>query len=70
LVEIKATVDEKVWQALLDLARETGRKASDLLNEAIFDFVGRRRRQRRSTVMRHLDDSIRANRQLGRRLAR
>jgi predicted transcriptional regulator len=66
--KISSKVDEQAWKDLRDLAEESHQNISGLLTEAIRDYV--RRRRLRPAVMRHLEDSIAKNKELGRRLAR
>ncbi len=66
-VKISSKVDAEVWQDLKRLADESHQNISGLLTEAIRDFV--RRRRVRPDVLRHLEDSIADNEELGRRLA-
>lgn len=66
-LKISSKVEESVWEALKDLAHESKQSISGLLTEAIREYVVRRRL--RPDVLRHLDDSIRDNEELGRRLA-
>ena len=67
-IKISSKVEQAEWKALQDLAKESHQSISGLLTEAIGDYV--RKRRMRPTVMDHLDDSIRENEELGRRLAR
>ena len=67
-VKISSKVDETAWNDLRELAEESHQSISGLLTEAIRDYV--RRRRLRPEVMRHLEDSIAKNEELGRRLAR
>lgn len=66
-VKISSKVDEKVWAELKELADESHQSISGLLTEAIREYVGRRRVRPR--VLRHLEDSVAENRELGRLLA-
>ena len=66
-IKISSKVEESQWHALQQLARETHQSISGLLTEAIRDYV--RKRRMRPEVMRHLEDSIAENEELGRRLA-
>ena len=50
-----------------DLARESHQSISGLLTEAIREYV--RKKRLRPTVMKHLEDSIEENEELGKRLA-
>jgi predicted transcriptional regulator len=66
-VKISSKVDTEVWQDLKRLADESHQNISGLLTEAIREYV--RRRRVRPDVLRHLEDSIADNEELGRRLA-
>jgi predicted transcriptional regulator len=66
-IKISSKVEEADWRALQALAGESHQSISGLLTEAIRDYL--RRRRIRPEVMQHLEDSIEANRELGRRLA-
>ena len=66
-IKISSKVEKAQWQALQELANETHQSISGLLTEAIRDYV--RKRRMRPEVMRHLEDSIVENEELGRRLA-
>lgn len=66
-IKISSKVEEADWKALQQVARESHQSISGLLTEAIRDYV--RRRRVRPDVLRHLEDSIEENRELGRRLA-
>ena len=67
-IKISSKVDERVWKELRDLAEETHQSISGLLTEAIRDYV--RRHRVRPEVLRHLEDSIGENEELGRLLAK
>lgn len=67
-IKITSEVEEAAWNELLDLARETGRSVSELLSEAVEEYLERRRV--RPDVLRHLEDSMRENEELGKLLAR
>ncbi len=66
--KVSSKVDEGVWRDLQDLARESHQSVSGVLTEAIREYVARRRV--RPDVLRHLEDSIAQNEELGKRLAR
>lgn len=66
-IKISSKVEQEEWKALQDLARESHQSISGLLTEAIRDYV--RKRRLRPVVMDHLEDSIKDNEELGRRLA-
>jgi predicted transcriptional regulator len=66
-IKVSSKVEESCWNELRDLARESNRSVSGVLTEAIGEYVARRRI--RPSVLNHLKDSIRENRELGRKLA-
>lgn len=66
-VKISSQVEEAVWNDLKALADESHQSISGLLTEAISDYV--RRHRVRPKVLRHLEDSVRDNDELGRLLA-
>lgn len=66
-IKISSKVEEDTWNDLREHARDSNRSVSGILTEAIQEYLARRRV--RPTVLSHLEDSIRENRQLGRRLA-
>ena len=66
-VKISSKVDEAAWEELRELARESHQNISGLLSEAIREYVVRRRV--RPIVLKHLEDSIADNEDLGRLLA-
>ena len=67
-IKISSKVEESAWADLRALADESHQTVSGLLTEAIRDYV--RRRRVRPDVLRHLDESVRDNEELGRLLAR
>jgi predicted transcriptional regulator len=67
-IKISSKVDDEAWAELRALAAESHQSVSGLLTEAIREYVQRRRV--RPVVLKHLDDSIEANRRLGELLAR
>ena len=66
-IKISSKVEEQVWDDLKQLADESHQNVSGLLTEAIREFV--RRRRVRPEVLRHLEDSMRENDELGHLLA-
>ena len=66
-IKVSSKVDEAAWGELKELAEESHQSISGLLTEAIRDYV--RRRRVRPEVLDHLERSIEANEELGRRLA-
>lgn len=67
-IKISSKVEEEVWESLREVAAESHQSLSGLLTEAIREYVQRRRI--RPVVLKHLDDSIAENFELGERLAR
>ena len=67
-IKISSKVDAEVWDDLKVLAQETNQSISGVLTEAIQDYV--RRHRIRPDVLRHLEDSIRDNEELGHLLAK
>ena len=66
-VKISSKVEEGTWNDLREHARESHRSVSGILTEAIKEYLARRRV--RPSVLLHLEDSVRENRELGPRLA-
>ncbi len=67
-IKIRSKLDEAAWNELRDLARESKRSVSELLSEAVEEYLARRRV--RPDVLGHLEDSMRENEELGKLLAR
>jgi len=67
-IKISSKVEAQVWEDLKMLAKESHQNVSELLTEAISDYV--RRRRLRPTVLDHLADSIDDNDELGHLLAK
>ena len=67
-IKVNSKVEEAVWAELKAMARESHQNVSGLLNEAIKEYLQRRRV--RPIVSNHLNDSIRENEELGRLLAK
>jgi predicted transcriptional regulator len=67
-IKISSKVEQREWEALQSIASESQQSISGLLPEAVADYV--RKRRLRPAVLSHLEDSIDANEELGRRLAR
>ena len=67
-IKISSKVDPAVWETLKMLASESNQSISGVLNEAIAEYVERRRL--RPAVLEALDESIDKNRRLGELLAR
>ena len=66
-IKISSKVEESVWRELREIAEESHQSIGGLLTEAIRDYV--RRRRVRPGVIKHLDDSMAENEELGRLLA-
>ena len=66
-IKISSKVEESVWRELRAIAEESHQSIGGLLTEAIRDYV--RRRRVRPEVIKHLDDSMAENEELGRLLA-
>ncbi|MEE9494074.1 MAG: hypothetical protein V3W04_11925 [Gammaproteobacteria bacterium] len=67
-IKISSKVDEDTWNELKALASETHQNVSGLLTEAISEYVARKRV--RPMVLKHLENSIDKNEELGKLLAR
>ena len=67
-IKISSKVEEQVWEDLRSLAKESHQNVSGLLTEAITDYLHRRRI--RPTVLDHLSDSMKENKELGHLLAK
>lgn len=67
-IKISSKVEEGTWRELREHARENNQSVSGLLTEAIAEYLARRRV--RPSVLSHLEDSMRENEELGRRLAK
>lgn len=66
--KISTIVDGEVWKEFKDLAEETHQNIGGLLGEALREFIFKRRI--RPTVIRHMEDSIAENEELGHLLAK
>lgn len=66
--KISSKIEEKTWRALQKVSRETHQSISGLLTEAVEEYL--KRRTLRPEVLRHLDESIRDNEELGELLAK
>lgn len=67
-IKISSKVDEDIWNELKALAKESHQNVSGLLTEAIRDYLLRKRV--RPVVLKHLEDSIAENEELGKLLAK
>lgn len=65
-IKVSSKVEEREWQALQALARETHQSISGLLTEAIADLV--RKRRLRPEVQQQLEVSIAEHDPIGRGL--
>ena len=66
--KISTIVDRKIWKEFKSLAKEAHQNISGLLGEALRDYI--RKRRLRPDVLRHMEDSIAENQELGRLLAK
>jgi predicted transcriptional regulator len=66
-IKISSKVEQREWEALQAIASESQQSIAGLLSEAVADYV--RKRRLRPAVLAHLEDSIKENEELGRRLA-
>ena len=67
-IKISSKVEQKEWEALQEIARESQQSIAGLLSEAVAEYVSKRRL--RPAVLSHLEDSIVENEELGQRLAK
>ncbi len=66
-IKISSKVEQKDWEALQALARESNQSIAGMLSEAVGEYVARKRL--RPEVMDHLEDSMNENQELGELLA-
>jgi predicted CopG family antitoxin len=66
-IRIRANIEADAWRDLREMAEDSRRSVAELLTAAIREYVSRRRM--RPDVLRHAEDSIEENRELGRGLA-
>jgi len=67
-IKISSKVDADTWEELKALARESHQNVSDLLTEAISEYIQRKRV--RPVVLKHLEHSMTENDELGKLLAK
>jgi hypothetical protein len=67
-IKISSKVEQREWEALQLLAKESNQSIAGLLSDAVADYV--RKKRLRPVVMDHLEDSIIENEELGKLLAR
>ena len=67
-IKISSKVDADIWEELKTLARESHQNVSGLLTEAISEYIQRKRV--RPVVLKHLEDSMNENDELGKLLAK
>jgi len=67
-IKISSKVDEAVWNEFKLLAKEQHQNVSGLLTEAISEYIKRKRV--RPEVLKHIEDSMSQNEELGKLLAR
>ena len=66
-VKMSSIVDRAVWEEFKELARESHQSISGLLNQALEEYIARRRI--RPVVMSELEASMREHERLGTLLA-
>ncbi len=66
-IKISSKVDQATWDELKAMASETHQNVSGLLTEAIREYLQRKRV--RPEVVKHLEDSVDEDEELGRLLA-
>lgn len=67
-LKISTTVDEKVWKQFKKLSDETHQSLTGLLEEALVEFMNRKRL--RPMFLKHAQDSLDDNEELGQLLAK
>jgi predicted transcriptional regulator len=67
-IKISSKVEESLWEEMKELAEQSHQSISGLLNDAIRDFL--RRKRVRPEVLKHLETSVAENEKLGKLLAR
>ena len=67
-IKISSKVDADTWEELKELARESHQNVSGLLTEAISEYIQRKRV--RPVVIKHLENSMTENEELGKLLAK
>ena len=67
-IKISSKVEEAVWNELKEAAKDSQRDVSDMLTEAISEYLHRRRIS--PVVQSHIADSIEENEELGHLLAK
>ena len=67
-IKISSKVEENVWNDFREMSKESHQSISGLLTEAIQEYMDKRRI--RPEVESHLKDSINANKDLGKLLAK
>ena len=58
-IKISSKVEQRDWEALQELARESNQSISGMLSEAVGEYVARKRL--RPEVMDHLEGSMNEN---------
>lgn len=67
-IKFSSKIDETIWNELKEIAKESHQSISGLLTDAVSEYLQKRRV--RPEVLKHLDDSIADNEELGRLLAK
>ena len=66
-IKVSSKVEQREWEALQALARESNQSIAGMLSEAVAEYVARKRL--RPEVMDHLEDAMNENEELGKLLA-
>ncbi|MBU0504824.1 MAG: hypothetical protein ABII18_12490 [bacterium] len=66
--KISTIVNEDVWNEFKELSKETHQNISGMLTDALRDYI--KRRKVRPIFIKHMNDSISENRELGKLLAK
>ena len=67
-VKISSKMNQVTWKALQQVSHDTHQSISGLLSEAVEDYL--KRRTLRDDVLRHSDQSMQDNEELGKLLAK
>lgn len=67
-IKVSSKVEQRDWEALQALARESNQSIAGMLSEAVAEYVSRKRL--RPEVMEQLEVSMNENEELGKLLAR
>jgi predicted CopG family antitoxin len=67
-IKISTSIDEKVWEELKSLAKESRQSISGLLTDAVKDYL--RKKRIRPEFLKHMEDSCKDHDDLYRLLAK